>query len=93
MFHTAPKPVEMPHPNRHALFRGMRGLIFAALISAMTVYSLNVLHPMKWYTSRPSFVLNRLVPSGITPEPCVARIVGHRFVFGDAQKMHPGALH
>jgi hypothetical protein len=73
---------------------GIRGFIFAALISAMTEYSENVEHPMKWLITVPSFfAVNLDVPSGITPAPCVDRIVGHRFVFGDAQKMHAGALH
>jgi len=35
VFHTAPKPVDTPHPKRHALLRGMRRLIFAAEISAI----------------------------------------------------------
>ena len=37
--------------------------------------------------------VKRLVPSGITPWPCVPRIFGHRFVFGDWQKMHSGDAH
>ena len=39
-------------------------------ISATTVYSLNVLVPIKWYTVWPLHV-NREVPSGITPWPWV----------------------
>jgi hypothetical protein len=35
----------------------------------------------------------REVPSGITPCPCVARIVGHRLVFFDWQKMQSGCRH
>ena len=68
VFQTAPRPVETPQPKRQALFRGMRLLIFAALISAITVYSANVLHPMKWKigTSFPSFfAVKRVVPSGM----------------------------
>ena len=42
----------------------------ATEISAHTVYSLNVLVPMKWNSSFPLHV-NRLVPSGITPCPWV----------------------
>jgi len=44
---TLPRPVATPQPKRHALFRGMRGLIFAAEISAMTVYSENVEQPVE----------------------------------------------
>mmetsp|Transcript_40116 Transcript_40116/g.43552 ORF Transcript_40116/g.43552 Transcript_40116/m.43552 type:complete len:104 (-) Transcript_40116:386-697(-) len=33
----------------------------------MTVYSLMVLHPMKWNISFPSLSLNLTVPSGMTP--------------------------
>ena len=42
----------------------------------------------------PSFLsVKRLVPSGITPLPCVPRIFGHRFVFGLMQKMQSEPLH
>ena len=44
VFHTAPRPVETPHPKRHAFFRSALGLILAQEISAITVYSLMVLH-------------------------------------------------
>lgn len=48
---------------------------------------------MKWKMVEPSFLrVNREVPSGITPLPCVARILGHRFVFDDWQKMHDSSL-
>ena len=86
MFHTAPKPVDTPHPKRHALLRGMRRLIFAAEISAMTVYSAKVEHPMKWKISFPSIVVNLVVPSGMTPDPWVERIRGHRLVWFELQK-------
>lgn len=39
---------DTPHPKRAALYSGMAGLIFAHDISARTVYSENVLQPMKW---------------------------------------------
>ena len=38
-------------------------------------------------------IVKRLVPSGITPLPCVLRILGHKFVFGDWQKMHALSQH
>lgn len=47
VFHTAPKPVLTPHPNKHAFSNGISLLIFAQEISANTVYSLMVEHPMK----------------------------------------------
>ncbi len=93
VFHTAPNPVLTPHPNKHALFRGMRLLIFAALISAMTVYSEKVEQPMKWKMGVPSLVVNRDVPPGMCPAPCVLRMVGHKVVFGYAQKMHFALIH
>lgn len=46
-------------------------LTFATDISATTVYSLNVLVPMKWYRVFPLHE-KRDVPSGITPLPWVA---------------------
>merc|ERR1712048_1113001 len=70
VFQTAPSPVETPHPKRQALLRGMRGLIFAAGISAITAYSAKVEQPMKWYMGVP-LTERREVPSGITPLPCV----------------------
>ena len=55
--------------------------ILAHEISETTVYSLKVLHPMKWWSGVPSAdAANRVVPSGITPWPWVARICGQRFV-------------
>ena len=45
-------------------------LTFATDISATTVYSLNVLVPMKWNRVFPLHE-KRDVPSGITPLPCV----------------------
>jgi|TARA_B100000768_G_scaffold77237_1_gene73571 hypothetical protein len=71
----------------------MRRLIFAAEISAMTVYSAKVEHPMKWKISFPSIVVNLVVPSGMTPWPCVLLIAGQRLVLGLAQKMHAAWLH
>lgn len=37
VFHTAPRPVLMPHPNKHIFFKSATGSIFAQLISANTV--------------------------------------------------------
>merc|ERR1719281_2381035 len=87
VFQTAPSPVATPHAKRHERSGLAIGLILAALISAMTAYSAKVLQPMKWYSSFPPTEM-RLVPSGITPFPCVPRIARQRFVFGDMQKMH-----
>ena len=64
-------PVETPHPSRHILGKSAPGWIFAAEISAMTAYSAKVEQPMKWKISLPSLEI-RVVPSGITPLPCVA---------------------
>jgi hypothetical protein len=44
---AAPQPVLIPHPRTQHLLRSALGLILAAEIYAITVYSLNVLHPMK----------------------------------------------
>lgn len=59
----------------------------------MTVYSLNVEHPIKWKIGLPSFVVNLEVPSGITPFPCVPLIFGQRFVFWLEQKTQSGSRH
>mmetsp|Transcript_41148 Transcript_41148/g.113092 ORF Transcript_41148/g.113092 Transcript_41148/m.113092 type:complete len:349 (-) Transcript_41148:500-1546(-) len=48
VFHTAPSPVATPQPKRHALLGAIAGLILAHDISAKTLYSANVEHPMKW---------------------------------------------
>jgi hypothetical protein len=48
VFRTAPRPVLTPHPNRHTLVRSAAMLILAHEISASTVYSDMVEHPMKW---------------------------------------------
>lgn len=80
VFKTAPHPVDTPHPSTQILLKSQCGLIFAAEIAAMTVYSLNVEQPIKWKISFPSFE-NLVVPSGITPFPCVDLILGQRFVF------------
>ena len=50
--------------------------------------------PMKWCSGVPlSAEAKRVVPSGMTPWPCVARMVGQRFVLDDAQKMQSGCRH
>ncbi len=58
------------------------------------MYSAKVLHPMKWWYGVPSAAsAKRLVPSGITPCPWVARMAGHRLVLSLWQKMQSGFLH
>ncbi len=47
VFHTAPHPVEIPHPSKHTLFKSAKGFILATDISANTVYSENEEHPIK----------------------------------------------
>eukprot|EP00977_Amphora_coffeiformis_P018054 scaffold6121_cov170-Amphora_coffeaeformis.AAC.4 len=46
VFHTAPKPVEIPHPKRHIFFKSAAGSILAHEISAKTVYSDMVEQPI-----------------------------------------------
>ena len=48
VFHTAPHPVETPQPSRHIFCSGALSSTFAHEISASTVYSEKVEHPMKW---------------------------------------------
>ena len=48
VFSTAPMPVVMPQPSRQTFSRGASLLILATETSGSTVYSLNVLVPMKW---------------------------------------------
>lgn len=48
VFHTAPNPVDIPHPKRHIFFRSALGSILAHEISANTVYSDMVEQPIKW---------------------------------------------
>jgi len=94
VFHTAPRPVLTPQPNKQAFLRSASGLILAQEISASTVYSANVLQPIKWKMVLPSdFRVKREVLSGMRPLPCVERIFGHMLVFGDAQKMQLASLH
>lgn len=93
VFQTAPRPVETPHPKRQTLSKGDDWSILAQEISLTTVYSEKVEVPMKWKISRPSSVVNLVVPSGITPRPCVLRIAGQRLVFGDWQKMQVDCRH
>src|ERR1700753_3415282 len=66
---------------------GAWSVTFTQLISATTVYCENVLVPMKCRSSLPLQV-KRGVPSGITPLPCVARILPQRFVLPDLQNLH-----
>lgn len=61
----------MPQPSRHTLSRGALWSTLAREISATTVYSENVLHPMKWKRLLP-LQEKRLVPSGIKPLPWVS---------------------
>lgn len=55
-------------------------------MSAITVYSLKVEHPIKWYRDCPLQV-KREVPSGILPWPWVSLILLHTFVLGDKQNL------
>lgn len=68
-------------------------MIFAAEIYAMTVYSLNVEHPIKWKIGFPSFVVNLEVPSGIKPFPWVPLILGQRLVFSCEQNTQSASKH
>lgn len=61
----------MPQPSRHTLSRGALGSTLAREISATTVYSENVLQPMKWNRLLP-LQEKRVVPSGIKPLPWVS---------------------
>ena len=70
VFSTAPHPVETPQPSKHIYLRLQIGDIFAALISAITVYSEKVEHPIKWnIIDLSEDNLNRDVPSVIVPFP------------------------
>lgn len=60
---------------------------FVTDISATTVYSLNVEHPIKWCNILP-LQENLEVPSGITPFPWGTRIFWQRLVLGDLQNLH-----
>jgi hypothetical protein len=60
---AAPRPVESPQANRQACSNGASGLTLASAISGITVYSANVLVPMKWRIGSPSRD-SRVVPSG-----------------------------
>src|SRR5689334_1904674 len=86
-FSTAPMPVVIPQPSKQTFSRGAFFGIFASAISGNTVYSENVEVPMKCRICLPFFE-NRLVPSGMSPLPCVARIATHRFVLPDLQNLH-----
>ena len=46
-------PVDTPHPNKHIYLISAIGLILAHEISARTVYSLKVEHPIKWNIGLP----------------------------------------
>lgn len=65
---AAPQPVLTPHPKTQTFSTLANEFIFAHDISATTVYSLKVEHPIKWKIDLPSFE-KRLVPSGIRPFP------------------------
>ena len=84
----------MPQPRRQTVSRLACLETLAQLISLTTVYSENVDVPMKWCSGVPSAdTAKREVPSGITPCPCVARILGQRLVLGEMQKMQSEPLH
>src|ERR1700710_3055842 len=77
----------MPQPRRHVRSIGASLVMATTEMSATTVYCENVDVPMKCSSSLPLQV-NRDVPSGMTPLPCVARIFPHRFVLPDLQNLH-----
>src|SRR5690349_8282089 len=77
----------MPHPSRHVRSMGASGCTATTEMSATTVYCENVDVPIKCSRSLP-LQRNRPVPSGMTPLPCVARILPHRFVLPDLQNLH-----
>ena len=47
VFIAAPQPVATPQPRTHIRFKFAKQLTLAALISAITEYSLKVEHPIK----------------------------------------------
>ena len=63
VFIAAPRPVESPQANRQAWSGSASGETLASAISGITVYSANVLVPMKWRIGSPSRE-RRVVPSG-----------------------------
>lgn len=77
----------IPQPSKHVRSIGAGSVIATTEMSATTVYCEKVDVPMKCNRSLPLH-LNREVPSGITPFPCVARIFPQRLVFPDLQNLH-----
>src|ERR1700712_2306250 len=77
----------MPQPSRQTRSILASGVMATTEMSATTVYCEKVLVPMKCSSSLP-WHLKRELPSGITPLPCVARILPHRFVLPDLQNLH-----
>ena len=63
VFIAAPSPVDRPQANRHEWSGSASGETFASAISGITVYSANVLVPMKCRIGSPSSD-SRVVPSG-----------------------------
>ncbi|KAL2260927.1 hypothetical protein VTK26DRAFT_4929 [Humicola hyalothermophila] len=84
---AAPYPVVMPQPSRQVRSMGASGCTATTEMSATTVYWLKVEVPMKWRMSWPR-ARKRLVPSGMTPRPWVARILPQRLVLPDLQNLH-----
>ena len=84
---AAPIPVDSPHANGAARSGGASAGILASAIWGITVYSANVLVPMKWRIRSPSRD-RRVLPSGRWPRFCCSRIARHRFVFGLRQCSH-----
>ena len=66
---AAPSPVASPHANSAQRSSGASSGTLASAISGITVYSANVLVPMKWRIGSPSR-LRRVVPSGRWPRFC-----------------------
>ena len=84
---AAPRPVERPQANSAQRSSGASSGTLASAISGITVYSANVLVPMKWRIGSPSRE-KRVVPSGRWPRFCSARIAMQRFVRGLRQWTH-----
>jgi hypothetical protein len=60
---AAPSPVDRPQANRQERSGSASGDTLASAISGITVYSANVLVPMKWRIGSPSRD-RRVLPSG-----------------------------
>lgn len=81
-------PVEIPQLRTQTLSKGAEGLILATHPTWMTVYSLNVEVPTKWYIGFP-LIENRDCPSPIiTPLSVLIRRRSHMLLSSDLQWAH-----